>query len=160
MAAVAMEYGEAEYTLCCGHVRGYATASGGYSLNGTSIARKHDHVVAIPRSSPAVGDITQRLRGAAASGNLPKLALREESDLAAVGRPEGEHRVLSVRHWLGLKRVQSAEPELTLPIYHRRDCEVTTIRGNSNAVNASRVFRQRNGVALCALRCRLRAEVK
>src|SRR5215468_6269615 len=129
MAAVTLEYGEAEYTLGTSHVRGYATGCG-HSLNGTAIARKHDHVVAIPRSSPAVGRVTQRLRGAAASGDLPQHALCEESDLAAVGRPEGKRRVLSVRHWLGLKRVQSTEPELTLPIYHRRDCQVTTIRGN------------------------------
>src|SRR6266849_6403258 len=59
--------------------------------------RKEDHVLAVPRSAAWLGHIAQRLSRSAAGGDLLELALREEADVAAVGRPEGVRGILSRR---------------------------------------------------------------
>src|SRR5262245_1126048 len=161
MAAVGQEHGIAGYIFGPHHVRGNS-AGGRYSLDySISVAglRKEDYVLAVPRSSAALEHVTKRLRRAAAGGDLLELALREKSDVAAVGRPEGVRGVVGGRHRVSLKRVQRPQPELALSIHLRRDCEETTVRGNSEAVNVGRVFRQRDAVALRPLDCRLLAEV-
>src|SRR5215471_7468643 len=160
MAAVGQEHWEAESTLAPCDLRGH-TARGRYSLNGAATTcRKHDHVVTIPRSAPSLARIAKRLRRPAASADFLELALREEPDVAAVGRPEGISGVLAARHRLSLKPVNCPQPELTLAIHRRRDCNVTPIRRNGKAVNAGRVFRQRDGVTLRGLRCGLLAEAE
>jgi hypothetical protein len=52
--------------------------------------REQDYAVAIPRSPDTKAHVAQRLKGAAAGGDPLELALREEPDVAAVGRPEGD----------------------------------------------------------------------
>src|SRR5215510_1293003 len=102
MTAVGQKHGKAGCTVGRGYIRRYA-AGGRYSLNGTPNGRKDDHIVAIPRCSPALSRVTQRLRRAATGGDLLELALREESDLVAVGRPEWVRSVVSTGHRLSLK---------------------------------------------------------
>jgi hypothetical protein len=90
MAAVGKEYRtESAARDPLRHVGGY-TARRRDPLDrlAEGVRNEHDDVVTIPRSASAVGSVAQRLRGTAARGDLLQFALREESDVAAIGRPE------------------------------------------------------------------------
>src|SRR5262249_9952658 len=142
MAAVRQKHGKAGYTVSGDPARGGNATGSRYSLNcSKSTGGKHDHVIAIPRSSATVERGAQRLHRTAASGDLLNPVLREESDVMAVGRPEWVRGVLGSQHRLSLKCVHGPQPELTLTIHYRRDCDVTTIRGNREAVNPAGIFR-------------------
>src|SRR5262249_46833407 len=88
-----------------------------------------------------------------------EFALREETNVAAVGRPEGEQRVFGGRHWLGLECVERSQPELLLAVKRRRDGEQSPVGGNGEAPQRG-VFRRGDGVAEGARALRLLAEMK
>ena len=118
MAAVGKKYGIPLIALGLGHVDGNAARRRDpLDRNPAGARREHDDIVTIPRSAAAVGRVAQRLRGTAAGGDFLQLALREESDVAAIGRPERIRGVLGERHRLSLKRIHRTQPELPFSVH-------------------------------------------
>src|SRR6266852_6252362 len=134
MAAAGQKYRVTAVAPGLGHAGGNTT-SGRDPLDRSKGGSKHDYIIAVPGSTAAVGHVAQRLGRPPASGDLLEFVLREESDIAAIGRPEGERGVLGARHRLRLKRIQRPQPELLLSIHRRRDGDVAAIGGNGEAVH-------------------------
>src|SRR5690349_953104 len=147
MMAIGQKYRETGGTLGFGHVGGNA-AGRRDSLDRGSAAgrRKHDHVVAAPRSATSLGCIAKRLDRTTAGSNLLTFALREESEVAAIGRPEGVRGILRTQYRLCLKCVQRPQPELTLSVDRRRNSDQAAVGGDGEAVYSA-VFRRRNVIA-------------
>ena len=73
--------------------------------------REEDRPVAGPRASAARCRRAEHLGRAAVRVDLPELPAGEEAEEAAVGRPEGERRVLGPRERLGREGVERPDPE-------------------------------------------------
>src|SRR5260221_10148478 len=106
MAAGRQKCGETVHAPRLGRVRW--NAAGSRDALDRSVAgcgRKHDNIFTAPGAATAVRRITQGLDQTTAGGDLLELALREESDVAAIGRPEGVGGALGARHRLCPERI-------------------------------------------------------
>src|SRR5215471_1734307 len=101
-------------SLCFVHIRRSPAGCGNLLDRNWSVKRREDdHVIATPgapEASAEIREIAQRLRRATDGGNLLQSALREESNVTAVRRPERVSRAFRKRHRLRLKRIESAQP--------------------------------------------------
>src|SRR5207248_1533194 len=77
-------------------------------------AGEDNHSVAAPRSPAIISGVTDPLWRPAGSLDLLEYSVREESDEAAVGRPERIRCVIGSVQWLSGERIERAHPELAL----------------------------------------------
>src|SRR5215467_7747416 len=102
-------------SLCFVHIRRSPAGCGNLLDRNWSVSRREDdHVIATPGAPEApaaiIRNIAQRLRRATDGGNLLQSALREESNVTAVRRPERVRCAFRKRHRLRLKRIERAQP--------------------------------------------------
>src|SRR5438874_716787 len=81
---------------------------------GRGIGRKDDNAIAIPRAAAAGRSIAHRLGRAACDCDLPELSLGEESDDAAIRRPERKSAVLGSWQTMSLGAVERPNPQRAL----------------------------------------------
>src|SRR5215467_11182720 len=83
-----------------------STTSGGYTCNSAASYREQNCVIPVPcRTEEGAGETAQRLRWASSNEYLFELALRDKTDVTAVGKPEGVERTLCSRNPLSLECV-------------------------------------------------------
>src|SRR5262245_24210407 len=91
----------------------WETAGSGNAIQHVK-AREEDHALSIPGPAAAFRHIAKRLRRSARGVDSLELAIGEESDGTAVGRPEGEGGILRAGKRLHGERIQGTDPEETL----------------------------------------------
>src|SRR5262247_3293798 len=108
MAAVGQKHWIPKNALRLHSIRCHTTGSRHalYALPGCARLRKNDHVLPVPRPTTRRDRIAERLSRATTGGNLLELPLREETDIATIGRPERKRRVVGGRHGLRLQCIQ------------------------------------------------------
>ena len=74
--------------------------------------REQDGALRIPAAAAPAGRVAQRERRPGIHVEALQLAVGEEPDRAAVGRPERERRLLGARQRFGRQRVQAPQPQL------------------------------------------------
>ncbi len=91
------------------------------------VPRKHDNAAIAPGSPKGVGNVAHRLDRAAADGNFLQLAVGEEGDIAAIGRPEWLSGVLCIGHGLKPVLVHRPQPKLSFSLGLRRHDEEAAV---------------------------------
>src|SRR5437016_10461009 len=89
--------------------------------------REYDGAICAPASAAPYGRITNRKSCAARDVRPFQLAIREESDGAAVGRPEGEARFFGTRDQFRRELVEGTHKELILPVRPGREHNVLAV---------------------------------
>jgi hypothetical protein len=94
-----------------------------------SIRGKDDHPVSVPGAATTVGRVAQRERWPACRFDLFELPIREESNGAAVRRPEWKRGALSARERLRRERIEGTHPEESFALRRCRNESQTTAIG-------------------------------
>src|SRR5262245_34578946 len=102
--------------------------------------REQDDVVPIPRAATTGQGVTQHHRRSSGDADLLQLSAGEETDEAAIGRPERERRVFSARERAGVQAGDRSQPQL---IAVRTACD----ERESAAVRRYRDLRRHPGAA-------------
>ena len=95
-----------------------------HALQGTDSERaEHDRPVGVPRAAPWIGCASEDGCCASCDVDSPQVAVREEAERAAVGRPEGELGPVGVLKLASGQRIQRANPQPWRPVgdRHERD---------------------------------------
>ena len=119
--------------------RGHAPRRGHF-LERRSIGRSKDnHSISIPRSAAIVRRVAQRNWRTAGHVNFFELSAREESERAAVGRPERRRGALRSGKRLRGERVERADPEKSFAFRaHCNECDLLAIGRNRHRSRRSR----------------------
>src|SRR5262245_3713525 len=105
---------------------------------------KENHFVAAPGAAKRSLHLAERYYRPACGLDLLKPEVSEETDEAAVGRPEGLPRAFRAGERPGFGRIERAHPELVLAAGRRGEGQITAIRRHGNTFKA-RLFRRRDG---------------
>src|SRR5262245_43714971 len=104
---------------------------------------KKNHSVAAPGAAKRKTHLAERFYRPACGINLLKPEVSEETDEAAVGRPEGLPRAFRAGERPGFSRIERAHPEPVLAAGRRGEGQITAIRRHGNMFKA-RLFRRRD----------------
>src|ERR1700757_3941803 len=89
--------------------------------------REHDGAIRAPAAAAPHGCIANRKSSAARDVRPLQLAIREECDRAAVGRPEGKTRFFGTRDRFRHELVEGAQKELVLSLRPGREPNVLAV---------------------------------
>jgi len=113
-----------------GSGRGHGGAAGGGDTEerAANVGRKENDIVAIPCAAARVGRVANHLGASAADGDALQLSVCEETDVAAVGRPEGIRVAVGIGEHFGFAGIERAEFDPPDPIFGNHGCQVAAVR--------------------------------
>src|SRR5262245_56621860 len=103
---------------------------------------KENHPSIAPLATPRDPRLTQLFCRPACDLDLLDPAFGEETDIAAVGRPEGEGRALRAAEGFGFRVIKRAHPELDQNASRRGEGKMTSIGRHSDLAADSILRRQ------------------
>ena len=109
-----------------------------HALQGADrVGTEHDRPVGVPRAAPGIGCASEDGRCASRDVDSPQVAVREEAERAAVGRPEREPGPVGVLKLPSGQRIQRANPQPWRPVRDRHERHASAV-GRDGASAARR----------------------